>query len=289
MRFFIPLLFVVSSSFGVSCNQEPTSVTTPSEHLQERVALLEARNGANPTPESRAELMGAYEDQSQDESLSQTQRLDRVRYIAEALYVSGKHDQSFDRLRRGIADFKDASSAFDASLLLAELAIQRRQEPETAELIFAALRTRFPNAASISKIPKEYKYITLLDAKQLLQQEVYSSTGFNREGAIVYGKAAWAFTAIEDDSAVIIEDHLAAGRVLEQAKNYIFALDHYDEVINRFPTSPRAGDAMMLKAVVLQDVYKKNEEAKSVLNSMIAAHPTHELTADAKSLLASLK
>lgn len=289
MRFFIPLLLVVSSSFGVSCNQTPTPVLTPSEQLQERVALLEARNGANPTPENRAELMAVYEEQSQDENLSQTQRLDRIRYISEALYVAGKHDQAFNRLRRGIADFKDAGSLLDASLFLAELAIQRRQEPETAELIFAALRTRFPNAQGLTKIPKEYEYITLPEAKQILQQEVYPKTGFSREAAIRYGKAAWAITAIEADSQVVIEDHLAAGRVLEQAKSYTAALEHYDEVINRYPDSSRAGDAMMLKAVVLQDVYQKNGEAKQVVNQMLAAHPDHDLADDAKALLATMQ
>jgi len=288
MRFLIPFVILASTGFSASCNQEKAPALSPSDQLQERVELIEARNGANPSAENRAELLAIYEKQSQDETLSPTKRLDRVRYIAEALYVAGKHDDAYERLRKGIADFPEASSIIDASLLLAELAIQRRQEPETAELIFATLRTNFENAQALTKIPAEYTYVTLAEAKSLLQQQVYTSKGFEREAAVRYARASWAYTAIESDPRLIIEDHLASGRIMEQAKNYSFAIKHYDEVINRFPDNSRAGDAMMLKAVVLQDVYSKNEEAKILLNELIVKHPSHDLADDAKSLLASL-
>jgi len=286
MRFFAFTICILLLGFGESCKQEPT--LTPSEQLQEQVELLEARNGANPTPESRAELIKAYEEQTQDTSLSQTRRLDRVRYIAEALYVSGKHDEAYNRLRRGISNFTKANSVLDASLFLAEIAIQRRQEPETAELIFATLRNRFERHKGLKKIPSAYEEISLADAQLKLQLLAYPTTGFDREAAIRYGKASWAYTAIEDDEKLVIKDHLAAGRVLEQAKNYALAIQHYDEVIRRFPDNARAGDALMLKAVVVQDVYGKPEEARTILNDMVARFPSHELTNDAKSFLESL-
>ncbi|MFK8055544.1 MAG: tol-pal system YbgF family protein [Saprospiraceae bacterium] len=286
MRFFILLIFGFSCGFGVSCNQTPE--LTPSEQLQEHVELLEARNGANPSAETRTELIKAYEKQSQDTSLSQTRRLDRVRYVAEALYVGGKHDQAYNRLRRGISDFQKANSVLDASLFLAEIAIQRRQEPETAELIFATIRDRFERHKGLAKIPAAYETLTLVDAQKKLQMLAYPASGFDREAAVRYGKASWAYTAIEDDEALVIKDHLAAGRVLEQAKNYALAIEHYDEVVRRFEENPRAGDALMLKAVVLQEVYSEKEEARAVLEQMIANYPEHDLANDAKSMLGSL-
>jgi len=286
MRLFTLLLLFLSFGFGVSCKQEP--VISPSEALQNRVALLEARNAANPSKEVRAELVEAYELQSLDTSLSQTRRLDRVRYVAEALYASGKHDQAYNKLRRGIADFQKANSVLDASLLLAEIAIRRRQEPETAELIFATLRERFERHKSLAKIPAAYDTIARDVLQESLQMAAYPASGFDRDAAIRYGKASWAYTAIEDDTALIIKDHLAAGRVLEQAKNYALAIKHYDEVVRRFKDNPRAGDALMLKAVVLQEVYAKSEEARAVLTKMIAEHPSHELADDAQALLESI-
>jgi len=286
MRFQILLICGFLLCFGESCKQ-PEPELSPSKKLQEQVELLEARNGANPTIENRMELVDIYEVQAHDTSLSQTKRLDRVRYISEALYVSNKANQAYERLRLGLSNLPEANSSLDASLFLAEIAIQKRQEPKTAELIFATLRDRFKGSKNLNKIPAEYPEVTLSDAQQQLQQAVYSSGGFDRDAANRYGKASWAYTAIELSPELIIKDHLAAGRVLEQAKNYPNAIKHYDEIIRRFPKNQRAGDAMMLKAVLLLEVYSKKEDARQTLETMISNFPNHELVNDAKALLTS--
>jgi TolA-binding protein len=272
--------------FSESCKQAEPELS-PSEQLQEQVELQEARNGVNPTPESRMELVKVYEAQAQDTALSQTKRLDRVRYIAEALYVANKHDEAYERLRLGLSNLPEATSRLDASLFLAEIAIQKRQEPKTAELIFATLRNLYKGNKSLNKIPEAYPEVLLADAQTKLQQAVYPSTGFDREAANRYGKASWAYTAIQLAPELIIKDHLAAGRVLEQSKNYPFAIKHYDEIIRRFPTNQRAGDALMLKAVVLLEVYDKKDEAREAIETMIAAYPNHDLADDAQALLSS--
>ncbi len=287
MRIHILFFCTLLMCFSESCKEAEPELS-PSEQLQERVELLEARNGVNPTPESRLELVEAYEEQTQDTSLSQTRRLDRVRYISEALYVSGQHDKSYERLRLGLTNFPKANSRLDASLFLAEIAIQKRQEPETAKLIFATLRNRFRGNNSLSKIPEAYEEVSLKDAQSKLQQAVYPKGTFDREAANRYGKASWAYTAIETNADLIIKDHLAAGRVLEQAKKYSFAIKHYEEVVRRFPANQRAGDALMLKAVILSEIFGKNEEAREILNKMVSNYPNHELVEDAKALEATL-
>jgi TolA-binding protein len=286
MNFLKHIGLLVLLCFGVSCSN---SVETPPPSLADRVALVEARHAANPSAESLQELLSIYAEQAADTSASSTTRLNRIRYIAEATYASGKHDSAYHLLRQGIADFPHAASVLDASLFLAEIAIQRRQEPKTAELIFATLRDRFAGHPGLKKIPADYEVVRLSDLQTQMQKDIYPPSGFNREAAIDYGKASWAFTAIAKDTAVILRDHFASGTVLEQAKNYPLAMQHYDEVLRRFPQHSRAGDALMVQAVLLSEVYEKKDQARQKVEALMQRFPDHPMLEDARALLTELQ
>ena len=272
--------------FGVSCRN---GADIPPPSLADKVALIEARHGANPSSESLKELLAAYTEQAADTSASSTTRLNRIRYIAEATYASGKHDSAYHLLRQGIADFPHAASVLDASLFLAEIAIQRRQEPKTADMIFATLRDRFTGHPGLKKIPADYEVTKLSDLQAQMQQAIYPPSGFDREAAVDYGKASWAFTAIAKDTAVVLRDHFASGTVLEQARNYPLAMQHYDEVLRRFPEHTRAGDALMVQAVLLSEVYEKKDQARQKVEALIQRFPEHPMLEDGRALLAELQ
>ena len=277
------LFTLVFFALIASCKQQDSPQAEQS--TADRISLLEARMGAQPTPEVHEELLSLYEQQRADTTLSQDLRMMRARYLAEAEYAKSHHQAAFDMLRSAIKDFPTAQGRPEAGLLMAEIAIQRLNEPSTAEIIFAMIRDRYPNSNATNLIPVEYEVKSVPDVIQGLQKAVFPSTGFNKPAAIAYGKASWVYTALETDENAIVKDHIASGRILEEAGQFQMALAHYKEVTSRFPHHERAGDAAFLEAFIVFDHQQKEAEGRALLENYLKHYPGHKLNGDATALL----
>ncbi len=276
--------YVYAALLAISAAACAAPAEEPEQSRKERIHLLEARVLGG-DEEAHAELKQLYAEEAADTSIADQQRLTRVRYLAEAAYAESQHQQAYELLRRGIADFQDAGGAPEAGLLMAEIAIQRLREPETAELIFATIRAQYPQSRAVRMIPPDYPIRSVEEVKEELQRAIFTDTGFDRNAAIRYGKASMAYTALEKDADVAAADHIAAGRVLEEAKAYPLALQHYREVQRRYPQYSKVANAAFLEAFVVHDLQGDKEEGRRLLEQYLRNYPNHTLAADAKALL----
>lgn len=276
------LLTAVCAVLATACADDvPTA-----QSAQDRIALLEARLTANPNPETFAELTGLYRAEAADTAQTATYRLNRHRDLARAYLAANRHTDAYEALREGARDFPRAATVPEAGLAMAQIAQQRLRQPATAALIHATLAERFAAHPVLTQLASSIKPRDRDSLRRAMQGHIYGPGGFDREAAIRYGDAAMAHAALTDDVDEAVRDHLASGRVLEQAKQYDRALRHYREVQRAYPQHRKAADAMFLEAFVLREVYADRDAGDSILTAFLTRHPAHTLADDARALLA---
>ena len=250
-------------------------------------AELEAAVATGRDSATYAELERRYLAGEGSETLTPTQALDRERFLAELAYARGNPQAAYGRLLRAANRYSGAATLSAAGLLAAEIAVQRLREPQTAELLFATLRDRYPTAAILDNIPEAYGRPPLDSLRAAWQQAIYA-TGFDRDAAERYGRATLAALAFSADSALIVRDRIASARVLEQANRYDLAVAQLDALIDRYPDAPASADARFLRGFVHLEHRRDTAAARDALGDYLARHPNHKLADDARALLTEL-
>ena len=235
--------------------------------------------------EDLAARLARYRSEAADTTLSDGERLLRVRYLAEAAYAKRDHVSAYELLLDGVSQFPNAESVPEAGLLMADIAVNGIREPHTAEIIFAQLRERFDGHKALDLIPEEYEVVSMTALQQGMQRAIYPDGTFDPEAAVRYGQASLAYTALEPNADRALRDHLASGTVLEDAGRLPLALQHYRRAARRFAGHSKAGTAAFMEGFVLYELQQDEAAGRAVIERFIADYPEHPLVGDARALL----
>ena len=257
----------------------------PAKSRAELITDLERRVAEEPGGAALDSLLTYYQEDLRDTSLSNGLRFDRARYLAETAYARGDARAAYTQLLDAIGEYPKAPTRPQAALKLADIAINKLDEPHTAELIFATLREQYPGHPALASIPAAYDEISVDALQMQMQREVYPAGAFDAQGALRYGQASLAYTALERDADRALKDHLASGTILEDAGRISLALDHYRRAQLRFAGHDKAGTAMFMEGFVLMEMSGDTVGGKAKIREFLGSYPAHALAKDARRML----
>lgn len=139
--------------------------------------------------------------------------------------------------------------------------------------------TQTPVANGISGTETEMlTQITQLEA----QLKENAENGLNPEKALATAQAYDKFAATYPQNPQTPELLFKSGEIYRTIRNFDKAIEVYQQIVDKFGTSTRAGSSLFLIAFTYENDLQKIDKAKEYYTQFINKFPNHEFTDDAK-------
>lgn len=125
-------------------------------------------------------------------------------------------------------------------------------------------------------------YIGYLFDQILVSPDDY---GVNRAASLKYVDAVEALALVSPQDT-IVPDHLyTAAEVARSIRTFPKAMSLYDWLIDTYPSHTKTANALFIKGFILEQDYKRSDEAKLIYEQFLTKYPDHEMAQSAEFLL----
>ena len=113
-------------------------------------------------------------------------------------------------------------------------------------------------------------------------------TGINRDAALRYVDAAEAKGLIAPNDPSSPKHLYGAAEVARSLRTFAKAMSLYDWILEKYPESDKAPNVLFIKGFILEQDYKREDEAKEVYEEFLRKYPDHTMAESAQFLLNNL-
>jgi len=133
-----------------------------------------------------------------------------------------------------------------------------------------------------SLVIAEENYIKYLFDRILIDPDDY---GVNRAASLKYVDAVEALALVAPDDERVPTNLYTAAEVARSLRTFPKAMSLYDWLIESYPNHTKTANALFIKGFILEQDYKRSDEAKQIYEEFLQKYPNHEMAASAKFLL----
>ncbi len=169
--------------------------------------------------------------------------------------------------------------------------------------VMYALRKRHASSIVYHELGKAYPQdnaiqskMTLIDSG-LVQQDNYikylfdqilinpDDYGVNRAASLKYVDAVEALALVSPADPRVPTNLYTSAEVARSLRTFPKAMSLYDWLIESYPDHTKTANALFIKGFILEQDYKRPEEAKLIYERFLRDYPDHDMAASAKFLL----
>ncbi|NNE29753.1 MAG: tetratricopeptide repeat protein [Saprospiraceae bacterium] len=201
-----------------------------------------------------------------------------------------RFQQAIPVLGKLLKNYPDSEGAKSGFLLLADIYGNKLSNPSLAKPIYTKLLSSDPENAAAKAFMAKNPQVEELDVylESLKNSFVDTVSGnINRTAILDYQRGAWLRgLTLKDDKTV--DWLLSGGETARMVKNNQNALDFFDWILQDYSDSPKASQALFLKAFTLDNELNQDEAARPVYEEFLEKYPEDGFADDAKFLLNNL-
>jgi len=122
-------------------------------------------------------------------------------------------------------------------------------------------------------------------------RSIFSSDGptsLNIEAAHKYVDLCEAYALVNPNTEQSLDYLFKAAEMARSIKSFNKAMSLYDIIIARYPDSKKAASALFVKAFIMENIYQRPEEAKTMYIEFLEKYPDDDLADDVQVLLDNL-
>ena len=279
----LPLrLWILLPCFLSACQSEQVQ-------SQREISKLESTLEQTPQPETARALIDRY--RAYSEQYPQDIELNaRYLYRAAGLaYRMNRFSQAIELLNTAIRAYYAGSNTINNALLLGAIYEEKLRNDELAATVYQAAARAFPNSAKVQEALQS-DWADLDRRLESLADRIFDPV----DNRIDY-RVANDFINSATIYAMLLPEEPASARWLFEAaetarsiRAFSKSLELYDWIVEHFPASREAPQALFLKGFTLDSDLNRFEEAGAVYRAFVAQYPSSEFADDAQFLLENL-
>lgn len=261
---------------------------TPAENAE--LAKLEQEVADNSTNANVSELLEMYDTWLAEHPEADTKRKE---VLIKAYNLSDKHiryNQQIEAIRQLVIDYPDDPENPDRLLKLATIYDKMRRTP-AAIVIRKEFQKAFPDHEAIPGL-REARLPAISTDTFLTQLAVSMSSDslapLNQNVASQYVDAAEAYALVNHGDTSSVKYLHNAAQTARTLRSYNRAIDIFDWILEKYPTHPKAPQALFLKAFTYDNEFGDIEKAREYYLAFIENCPEDEFADDAQFLLDNL-
>ncbi len=278
---FKKVFFLVAATLAFTACQ-------PDQQLKNEIEQLEAEAGESPSPEQAEALIAAY-DSFTVTFPAKHETISHYLFREAGLYYRMRaYSQSIEALETAIRDHHQGSQTAENALFLGTIFEEVLSNPRTANTIFAAGLTAFPDHQGLQEKWDDSSN-TLTYLLEDYKETLLGPTGRNTaSSASQFIRARYYAAIIAQEHPLAVDYLMEAGEVAMGAGAFTKALELYDLLLDRHSGAPQAEQALFLKAFCLDEGLKDFEAAGVAYAAFLKKYPKSEFADDAQTLLENL-
>mgnify|MGYP000902040911 CR=1 FL=1 len=242
-------------------------------------------------PNALQNLLNAYVTFVTGDTGDKNQKIEVLEKAEKLSKNNNRFQESVIFLNTLIKEDPSSEQAPDRILELANLMKNVIRNENAANTLYAGFLEKYPNHAKAGDIRKMYPSSgSLKSVIQGLANNMYDDSlhQFNEGSATQYVDATEAYVLINPNDSNSADLLNKAAETARQLKTYSKAVSLYDWIIEKYPTSKFAPQALFLKAFTFDNDLHDVDKAKFYYEEFIKRYPTHDFADDAKVLLTNL-
>lgn len=162
-----------------------------------------------------------------------------------------------------------------------------------SNIIFKRLNQQYPNDPTIAdkkslvepEAMSQEDYMTHLFDQMVIDVD---KSGINKSAALKYVDAAEALALVAPDDDQVPRHLYAAAEIARSLRTFPKAMSLYDWILDKYPNYEKAPNVLFIKGFILEQDYKRDEEARAVYQEFLNIYPNHQMAESAKFLLNNL-
>ena len=269
-----------------ACKNEPATVTDSPE-----IVKLEAEVAEKATPENSKALEDAYLAAIAANPDNHEMGSRYLYRAAELQFRMNRYSAAAKHLQEALKNHYEGSNTPLNALLLGTVYKDKLKNENLAAALYQTFLKAFPNHEKAAAIAKDYGNETSMDAKIV----DFGNRLMNDSTKRIDYRVANDFIGLCEINALMLPadpsspDYLhKAGETARSMRSFPKALEIYDWIVSKYPTHPKAAQALFLKAFTYDNDLKKVEEARVLYNEFLKKYPNDEFADDTKFLLENL-
>lgn len=270
LKFAIAL--ILCSTLFWSCKTDPGA----------SIAELEAKIKENSNPDLVRKLIDAYVATKEDASLDNDSKSANLSKAADLYLSINQPKAAAETLTDALKSFPDATNRTANILSLASVYRNQLSNSDPDGTNFVAFMGAMGDEA-------KFKSESATMLQRLIDQLIDPATKrINKDAAMDYINMCEMYAGVMPADNQSPEYLIKAGEMARNVSQYSRALSIYNWVIDKFPNSDRAAQALFFKGFTLDDNMNNKEEAKKFYEEFLEKYPNDDFADDTKFLLDNL-
>ncbi len=279
-------LFFLSCIWALSCKEKEVPVA------MQNMVKLEQEYEKNKDPKALQALLDEYIAFVTGATGDKGQKIEVLEKAEKLSSTNNRFFESVTFLNTLIKEDLDSPKNPDRILQLADLMKNVIRNDNAANTLYSGFLEKYPTHAKAGEVEKVLgtKPIPLRQWIQGLAAKMYDDSlhQFNESAATQYVDATEAYVLINPNDPESPDLLNKAAETARSLKTYTKAISLYDWVIEKYPTSKLAAQALFLKAFTFDNELHDLESARFYYQEFIKRYPTNDFADDAKVLMDNL-
>ena len=243
------------------------------------------------TPEQKMELLNLYNGyiQQNPEGVATATYLLRA---AKLQYELNRFGAAEELLKARLRNFPEAEGNAEAALLLGEIYGQKMQKPQLANVVYKNLTNRYPSTTQAVEAKGRINGVgtTISEDIANIGNQMFNDSlqRMDFRAANDYIAATELYAIMNPGAADAPELLLKGAETARSVRNFQRALSMYEMVSTEYGNSPKAGQALFMRAFTLDNDLKRYDEARTLYEQFLEAYPNDEFADDTRFLLENL-
>ncbi len=191
-----------------------------------------------------------------------------------------------------LRNYPDLPNRLDYMLKLGDVMYALRKR-HASNIVYKYLIGKYPNSTEVAKKKglieeealQEEDYLTYLFDRL---KSTDNQTGIDKTAAMKYVDAVEALALTAPDLPAVPNHLYGAAEVARSLRTFPKAMSLYDWILEVYPQSEHAPNVLFIKGFILEQDYKREDEAREIYQAFIDKYPKHKMAESAKFLLENL-
>ncbi|MBK6481393.1 MAG: tetratricopeptide repeat protein [Saprospiraceae bacterium] len=278
-------LFLLTCVFAFSCKKNVPQAL-------QAIDRLEQEYDKNKDPKTLESLLAEYINFVTGNAGDKAQKIEILEKAEKLSASNNRYFESVTFLNTLIKEDPESAKNPDRILQLADLMKNVIRNENAANTLYTGFLDKYPQHPKSPEVQKIIgdQHLPLKTMIQNLAGKMYDDTlhQFNETAATQYVDATEAYVLINPDDPESPDLLNKAAETARSLKTFNKAISLYDWVIEKYPTSKLASQALFLKAFTFDNELHDIENAKFYYEEFIKRYPTNDFADDAKVLMDNL-
>ena len=255
------------------------------------ITKLAQEVAANATPQNTKELLDAYINYVAEHPDNADQNADYLHQAAALQLRNKRYSAALQLLKQAVKDYYNTKSTTANALAMGTIYKDYLKNEVAANAVFQTFIKAFPNHEQTAALSQTYGNEASMADKIVDFGNRLMNDSTNR---IDY-RVANDFIGLCEIQALMLPNDTEspnylhkAGETARSLRSFPRALEMYDWIYEKYPDSPKASQALFLKAFTYDNDLKKTEEARALYQEFLEKYPNDDFADDTQFLLDNL-